>query len=423
MAGLQLGFDEEILAECSGVRWISKFGNIDQHLDTLVLTNDRVCGTYKKGNGLFKKSSEEIIELRLDSIKVKNGQPMVVKKWDFNTLSWLLELQTTQGTHIFVFQESSKKNAALWETEIYKVFGLLSPSDPTAEVRSSGFSGITESLKDVAGSVLGKMSFNQTNFNNYQRTSISSRNEHTTQQSSGIPPIGGAQSTKVVFCSNCGAKLNGGAKFCHNCGAEVVWQSQPTPPTATTRTDTGTYTSRVQEFAGKIIKCPNCGQTISNTEVVCPSCGHQITDRTASSSVQRLVSELMVIENSRRQKNALDNLVQSFTGTDGEESSISNKKITLIKNFPIPNTIGEISEFVILAAGNIDVNLSKVSLGNKLGRSGNDSKANERGISDAWVGKLQQAYQKAELMFSDMPIFNKVQEVYTNKMRELNMLK
>ena len=155
----------------------------------------------------------------------------------------------------------------------------------------------------------------------------------------------------------------------------------------------------------------------------CPACGHQVTDRAASSSVQRLVSELMVIENSRRQKNALDDLVQSFTGTGSEEAAISSKKVTLIKNFPIPNTIEEISEFIILAAGNIDVGLSKVSLGNKFGRSGNDFKANERGISDAWVGKLQQAYQKAELMFSDMPIFKKIQEVYISKMRELNMLK
>ena len=131
----------------------------------------------------------------------------------------------------------------------------------------------------------------------------------------------------------------------------------------------------------------------------------------------------MAIENSRRQKNALDDLVQSFTGAGNEEATISSKKATLIKNFPIPNTIEEILEFVILAAGNIDVGLSKVSLGNKLGRAGNDLKANERAVSDAWVGKLQQAYQKAELMFSDMPVFKKVQEVYMSKMQELNMLK
>ena len=94
----------------------------------------------------------------------------------------------------------------------------------------------------------------------------------------------------------------------------------------------------------------------------------------------------------------------------------------MIKSFPIPNTIEEITEFVILAAGNIDVNLSRVSLGNKWGRLGNDYKANERGISDAWVGKLQQAYQKAELSFSDIQIFEKIKEIYTKKMTELNML-
>ena len=131
----------------------------------------------------------------------------------------------------------------------------------------------------------------------------------------------------------------------------------------------------------------------------------------------------MAVEYSRQQRTAFGSLVHSFIGNDDEESVISSKEVTLIKSFPIPNTIEEIAEFVILAAGSIDVNLSKVSLGNKWGRVGNDSKANERGISDAWVGKLQQAYQKAELTFSDKPIFAKIKEIYIKKMTELNMLK
>lgn len=417
MTDLQIGANEEILLKCTGVQWVSEVEQINQYFDVLMLTNERICGTYKKSNGLFKKSSDEIMELRLSDIKISNGQPMVSKKWDFNTLGWLLEIQTNRGLQTLTFRESAKKNSALWESEIYRVFGVL-PSGTT--IKPSAFGGLAASLKDVAGSVLGNASANQASNNNAQRTPPLVMDEYSTQQSSGKSPIQSTPSKKSAFCSNCGVKLNEGAKFCQNCGAAVSGNGQPAP---STRTDAGTYTARVQEFAGRIIKCPNCGQPISNTDVVCPACGHQVTDRAASSSVQRLVSELMAIENSRRQKNALDDLVQSFTGTGSEEAAISSKKVTLIKNFPIPNTIEEISEFIILAAGNIDIGLSKVSLGNKFGRSGNDFKANERGISDAWVGKLQQAYQKAELMFSDMPIFKKIQEVYTSKMRELNMLK
>lgn len=416
MADLQFESNEELLLKCAGVQWVSEIEQVNQYFDTLVLTNKRICGIYKKSNGLFKKASDEIMELRLPDIKIINGQPMVSKKWDFNTLSWLLEIQTNRGMQTFSFRESAKKNSMLWESEIRKVFGLL-PSEPT--IKSSTFGGFAANLKDVAGSVLGRTSANQANSKDSQRDSTSVADGYVAQHSPGIPPIQDAPSGTTAFCSNCGARLDANAKFCYNCGTAVSKQSQSTPQMTTA----GTYTSRVQEFAGRIIKCPNCGQPISNTEVICPACGHQITDRAASSSVQRLVAELMAIENSRRQKNALDDLVQSFTGAGNEEATISSKKATLIKNFPIPNTIEEILEFVILAAGNIDVGLSKVSLGNKLGRSGNDLKANERAVSDAWVGKLQQAYQKAELMFSDMPIFKKVQEVYINKMQELNMLK
>ena len=416
MADLQFESNEELLLKCAGLQWVSEIEQVNQYFDILVLTNKRICGIYKKSNGLFKKASDEVMELRLPDIKIINGQPMVSKKWDFNTLSWLLEIQTNRGMQTFSFRESAKKNSMLWESEIRKVFGLL-PSEPT--IKSSTFGGFAANLKDVAGSVLGKTSANQANSKDSQRDSTSVADGYVAQHSPEIPPIQDAPSGTTAFCSNCGARLDANAKFCYNCGAAVSKQSQSTPQMTTA----GTYSSRVQEFAGRIIKCPNCGQPISNTEVICPACGHQITDRAACSSVQRLLAELMAIENSRRQKNALDDLVQSFTGAGNEEATISSKKATLIKNFPIPNTIEEILEFVILAAGNIDVGLSKVSLGNKLGRSGNDFKANERAVSDAWVGKLQQAYQKAELMFSDMPIFKKVQEVYINKMQELNMLK
>ena len=416
MADLQFESNEELLLKCTGVQWVSETEQVNQYFDILVLTNKRICGTYKKSNGLFKKASNEIMELRLPDIKIINGQPIVSKKWDFNTLSWLLEIQTNRGMQTLSFRESAKKNSALWESEIHKAFGLL-PLEST--IKSSPFGEFVASLKDVAGSVLGKTSANQASSKDSRWGSASVADEYVAQQSSEIPLIQGTPSGKTAFCSNCGAKLDANAKFCYNCGAAVSKQSQATPQMTTA----GTYTSRFQEFVGRIIKCPNCGQPINNTDVVCPACGHQVTDRAASSSVQRLVSELMAIENSRRQKNALDDLVQSFTGTGSEETEISSKKVTLIKNFPIPNTIEEILEFIILAAGNIDVGLSKVSLGNKFGRSGNDFKANERGISDAWVGKLQQAYQKAELMFPDMPIFKKIQEIYTSKMRELNMLK
>ena len=94
MVGLQIGNDEEILLESSGVWWISKLKNLNQHFNVLVLTNKRIYGVYQKSNGIFKKASEELVELDLADIKISNNQPMVSKKWDFNSFSWSLEIQS-----------------------------------------------------------------------------------------------------------------------------------------------------------------------------------------------------------------------------------------------------------------------------------------------------------------------------------------
>ena len=44
-------------------------------------------------------------------------------------------------------------------------------------------------------------------------------------------------------------------------------------------------------------------------------------------------------------------------------------------------------------------------------------------ISDAWVAKMQQVYQKAEILFPDDPMFVKIKQIYTDKMVELKLLK
>ena len=222
------------------------------------------------------------------------------------------------------------------------------------------------------------------------------------------------------FCSTCGARLDAGARFCSGCGAQVAISATSIP--AVTRAASGNPVTRQQEFAGVIVKCPNCGQTISNSDVICPTCGHQITGRAASMSIQQLQAGLMQIENSRRQpKGVLESLVYTSTKRVADEKEIIKKKITLISSYPIPNTIDEIVEFAIMAAGNINVSLSKMSLGNRFDRWGDTDTADDRGLSDAWVGKLQQAYQKADMYFSDKPAFRRIRDIYEAKMRELRI--
>lgn len=176
--------------------------------------------------------------------------------------------------------------------------------------------------------------------------------------------------------------------------------------------------------------CIKCGARVGLRAKFCPRCGAAVGKNSVGStiyrspevtSIQRLHNELIAIDNSRRNRSN-DTWVQTLFADGDEEYAIHNKKVTLIKSFPIPDKVEEIVEFVIVAAGNIDVSLSKNSLGNRIGRKRYTIKTHDREISDAWVAKLQQAYQKAELLYSDQPIFRRIEEIYTKKMSELNML-
>ena len=99
----------------------------------------------------------------------------------------------------------------------------------------------------------------------------------------------------MPFCSNCGTKLYDGARFCTECGMSVAAvkaneselqanQTPPQPPQGNTE--------RQQEYAGKLIKCPNCGEVLASFITNCPSCGYELRGNAATDSVMELYREL-----------------------------------------------------------------------------------------------------------------------------------
>ena len=77
---------------------------------------------------------------------------------------------------------------------------------------------------------------------------------------------------------------------------------------------------------------------------------------------------------------------------------------------------------MVLSITNIDVGLSKKTWLN--GTAPNmEILAGEmpRVISNAWVAKMQQMYQKAKIMFPDDPTFLTIQKLYFDKMAELKI--
>ncbi|MCD7892359.1 MAG: zinc ribbon domain-containing protein [Erysipelotrichaceae bacterium] len=168
----------------------------------------------------------------------------------------------------------------------------------------------------------------------------------------------------MPYCSNCGKKLKEGAKYCTYCGEPCD--------------DNSSYDEeyiRKEKYAGKIIKCPNCGEMLKSFEIVCPACGFEIRESKTTETIQSFASKL-------------------------EQAQNEEQYIKLIRNFPIPNTKEDILEFMILASTNMKDQPSK-------------------NVFDAWSSKFEQCYQKAKLSFDEKE-FIQIKQIYDDTMIKTN---
>lgn len=193
----------------------------------------------------------------------------------------------------------------------------------------------------------------------------------------------------MANCRKCGGYVEDGAKFCGHCGAKMNENSTPiTTATPYTEDTKPTNSQRVIVFDGQIHKCPNCGATLGAFVKSCPDCGYELRGASSTNSVQ---------EFSRRYSDATTNA----------------QKVDIIRTFVIPNTKEDILEFVILASSNIDINAySKSNVVVPGGTSRQD-------IIDAWMAKLEQAHQKANMILTDDPYLERINNVYSEKKKAI----
>ena len=434
MIDINMDYNETVILESEDSIWITRD---QQDLDRLVLTNKNLYCAYKKNNGLFKKPTNEICSLSLADIKIINGQAMLQQmKY---TGYWCLEIQFRQGSEYFSFYSTPKKVIPQWVLAINRVLGTTggrTTSSMTQQrnglfsaVFGGAFSDVADSFKsiiDTASETLGiPTTFegkgdweNAAEHHAPNSTSQSQNNESKSASKQGY-----------FFCVNCGSQLVSGNKFCPNCGckvaerAESVAQShektdndtRESPTTnATTETSVEATQQRQQEYIGKVYKCPNCSNVVNPSDTVCNACGFHLTGKKALSSALDFQQQILKIEMTRqnKKKGFWDNT------SEGDLDATDKQIIALIKSYPIPNNIEDIVEFFYLAIGNINVEKSKKSVFNTDSWEGTNR---ERYISNAWVGKLQQIYKKAEFYFPNEAEFVRIKETYTDMMNGLKI--
>lgn len=209
----------------------------------------------------------------------------------------------------------------------------------------------------------------------------------------------------MAYCTNCGTKLVDGDVFCGNCGKRIeaaaapcepvspqapATPQAPVPPQATEKPAIPTEESappvKERKSKSKIERCPACGEIVDKNAVICPSCGYGIRD-VADGSIALLSQKLDLIESKRPQKRKKDEN-DTISATD-------ERKISLIRSWPIPNSKDDLIEFAAMASGNC---IAPPKLGI-------DRIAAEDALAEAWHSKFDQAYAKAEHLFGDSDEF------------------
>lgn len=206
----------------------------------------------------------------------------------------------------------------------------------------------------------------------------------------------------MAFCSNCGKQLDDKAKFCSACGASRPVQTE-------------NENKRNTVYEGEIHKCPNCGEVLDSFLTRCPSCGMELRGSKATNAVRELALKLETIEAHREYEKPKSIFKLAYSTSN--LSKTDEQKVSLIRSFSIPNTKEDIVEFMILATANVD--MSSYADGDDALRT-----ASARAVSNAWLAKCEQAYEKAKASISPTDsCYIRIEELYQKTKKDLKKSK
>ena len=140
---------------------------------------------------------------------------------------------------------------------------------------------------------------------------------------------------------------------------------------------------------GEIRKCPNCGATVEAASVKCEDCGYNFVGIQASTSRERLNQIINEIKRRHANKPQSSIFKQMFYMEKDENEEIKEA----IQLFPIPNSREDLLDFLMFLEP-----LAKVSF---------FSNAYDPSLTGVYKSKYKECCNKAEVFFSDDPLFVK----------------
>lgn len=432
MIDLKLEAGEGILLQTNDAGLYDVANEID--IDDLYLTNKNIIYVHEKSTDIFNVKTV-VDKIPLSSIAVINGIVQVVQVDDDDYGKSLQMIYTNGKRQLLELNVSPKKQYPVWQEAISNAVVQLT-SDAAPQIINTSPTSVSPIVQEekseteftgasLFAGIKGVVDIAKQTFKEVAQTATEAFNggsETLSNQASITNEETIVEEKKYIYCCNCGEKLMAGSKFCNACGTPTGTIKQepvapPVTPLPVQEPVVEPITERKTVYEGNIHKCPNCGEVLNSFVTNCPTCGHEIRDAQGVSSVKQLALKLEQLETKRPPKKGTNIFAKTFGG-GVQLQSIDKQKIDLIRNFSIPNTKEDVLEFIVLAAGNIDLKV----YGLDAGRYQMLDPA-RRELSDAWLAKLEQADQKAEIMFGHTQEYMSMRNVYEKKLKEIKKQK
>lgn len=420
MVNLKLETDEGIIEQTADVERYRANDDYEE-IEELYLTNKSLIYIYEKSNGLFSKSEDIIEKTMLGDIKVVDGKVQIFKIDDSNYGLGLQILRKDGSREHLVFEK--KKELQIWYNAIIETItgekiietNNAKYSIPNIETNSAI---MFSNLKNIVDSTKGKINNikkqvvdelleeKQTNKNNIESQQNIKEKFNTKE----------ILNKKDIYCSHCGKILSSNSKFCSYCGTAIgnikIEDNNSKKNEEKIENKEDEASERKSIYEGKIHKCPNCGEILNSFVTNCPTCGYELRNLKNSSAVEELSRKLEEIEHNRDKTNVSTKILSVFNLSDGLTKT-DEQKISLIRNFPIPNTKEDLYEFLILSKSNIEIDLYENT----------QIKSSRLAISNAWKAKFEQAYQKAKLLLKDDTRILEIDAMYNEMNKSISKAK